>query len=53
MQISYKDMVQTDNTYQTNWFDIYLTMLIVVNNNIKSYLIAQYLLKNKTVESYE
>ena len=42
-----------DNTCQTNWFNMYLTMLIIVNNNTKSCFIAQCLSEDETVESYE
>jgi hypothetical protein len=51
--IRYNDVVQTDNTCQTNWFGMYLTMLIVVDNNTKSRLVAQCLSEDETVESYE
>jgi hypothetical protein len=32
---------------------MYLTLLVAVDNNIKSYLVAQYLSEDKTIESYE
>ena len=51
--LRYNDVVQTDNTCQTNWFDIYLTFLVIVNNNTKSHLITQYLSKDETIKSYE
>jgi hypothetical protein len=49
--LRYNDVVQTDNTCRTNWFDMYLTL--VVDNNTKSRLVAQCLSEDETVESYE
>jgi hypothetical protein len=43
----YNDVVQTDNTYRTNW------LLVVIDNNTKSRLIAQCLSEDETTESYE
>src|ERR1043166_7111694 len=51
--IHYNDVVQTNNMCQTNWFDMYLTMLIVVDNNTKNRLVAQCLSEDETVESYK
>ncbi|CAG8625942.1 20818_t:CDS:2, partial [Cetraspora pellucida] len=51
--IHYIDIVQTDNTCKTNWFDIYLTLLIVINNNTKTQLICQAFSDDKTTEAYK
>lgn len=51
--LRYNDIVQTDNTCRTNWFDMYLTLLVVVDNNTKSRLVAQCLSEDETVDSYE
>ena len=51
--IRYIDVVQTDNTCCTNWFDMYLTLLVVINNNTKTRLVAQSLSDDKTTKSYK
>ncbi len=51
--IRYNDIVQTDNTCRINWFDMYLTRLVVVDNNTKTRLVAQSLSEDETTESYE
>ncbi|GBC20424.2 protein FAR1-RELATED SEQUENCE 5-like [Rhizophagus irregularis DAOM 181602=DAOM 197198] len=51
--LRYNDIVQTDNTCRTNWFDMYLTLLVIVDNNTKSRLVAQCLSEDETIESYE
>ncbi|EXX64746.1 hypothetical protein RirG_139870 [Rhizophagus irregularis DAOM 197198w] len=51
--LQYNDVIQTDNICQTNWFDMYLTFLVVIDNNTKSRLIAQCLSEDETIESYE
>ncbi|CAB4493479.1 unnamed protein product [Rhizophagus irregularis] len=51
--LRYNDIVQIDNTCQTNWFDMYLTLLVIVDNNTKSRLVAQCLSEDGTIESYE
>ncbi|PKY30732.1 hypothetical protein RhiirB3_447968 [Rhizophagus irregularis] len=40
-----------DNTCQTNWFDMYLTLLVVIDNNTKSRLVAQCLSKDETTKN--
>jgi hypothetical protein len=32
---------------------MYLILLVTIDNNTKSHLVVQYLLKDKTIESYE
>ena len=39
--VCYNDIVQTDNICQTNWFNMYLILLVVIGNNIKTQLVAQ------------
>ncbi|CAG8839986.1 25095_t:CDS:1, partial [Cetraspora pellucida] len=51
--ICYIDIVQTDNMCQTNWFNMYLTLLVVVDNNTRTWLVAQSLSDDETTESYE
>ncbi|CAG8486451.1 1863_t:CDS:2, partial [Scutellospora calospora] len=51
--IHYIDIIQTDNICQTNWFNMYLTLLVVVDNNIRTWLVAQSLSDDETTESYE
>ncbi|PKY60795.1 hypothetical protein RhiirA4_431379 [Rhizophagus irregularis] len=51
--LRYNDVIQTDNTCRTNWFDMYLTFLVVIDNNTKSRLVAQCLSEDETIKSYE
>ena len=51
--VRYIDIIQTDNTCRTNWFDMYLTLLVVIDNNIKTRLVAQSLSDDETIELYE
>lgn len=51
--LRYNDVIQTDNTCQTNWFDMYLTLLVIIDNNTKSRLVAQCLSKDETTKSYK
>ncbi|CAG8552536.1 7206_t:CDS:1, partial [Dentiscutata heterogama] len=51
--ICYINVVQTDNMYQTNWFNMYLTLLVVINNNTKTQLVAQSLSEDEMTKLYE
>ncbi|CAB4473727.1 unnamed protein product [Rhizophagus irregularis] len=51
--LQYNDVIQTDNICRTNWFYMYLTFLVVIDNNTKSRLVAQCLSEDETIESYE
>ncbi|CAG8776315.1 12470_t:CDS:2, partial [Gigaspora rosea] len=53
LELKNEDEVQTDNTCCTNWFRMYLTLLVAVNSNTKSPLVAQCLSKDETLESYK
>ncbi|PKK58010.1 hypothetical protein RhiirC2_797003 [Rhizophagus irregularis] len=46
-------LLVADNTCRTNWFDMYLTFLVIIDNNTKSHLVAQCLSEDETIESYE
>ncbi|RIB24399.1 hypothetical protein C2G38_2168662 [Gigaspora rosea] len=50
--IQYLDIVQTDNTYKTNWFDMYLTLVVIIDNNTKTRLVAQLLSEDEPTKSY-
>ena len=48
--LQYNDVIQIDNIYWINWFDMYLTLLVVVNNNTKSRFVAQCLSEDEIIK---
>src|SRR2546423_5262374 len=51
--IQYRDVVICDNTCKTNWYDMYLSLLIIVDNNTRTRLVCQGLSEDETSGSYQ
>ena len=51
--LEYYDVILNDNTAKTNYYQMPLSLFLVVDNNTKSQLVAQVLVSDETVESYK
>jgi hypothetical protein len=48
----YNDVILNDNTAKTNWYEIALSFFVVIDNNMKSQIVAQALLDRETKDFY-
>ena len=51
--LEYHDVILNDNTAKTNHYQMPLSLFLAVDNNTRSYLVAQVLVSDETTESYK
>ncbi len=49
----YNDVIIVDITYNTNWFQIMLCIITIIDNNYKTQIVACAIIEDETLDIYK